>query len=139
MRILCLQVLGTALLLICALAVTDKENIGLPRGIEPLGVGLAVAGIGMSYGVNCGYAINPARDFAPRLFTLMAGWGSKTFTDDDYWFWVPVVATHVGGLLGGFMYVVMIGIHTDAETDFVEEGASQIQGECDVIGEMSDN
>ena len=115
------QLLGTALLLICALAVTDKDNIGLPKGLEPLGVGLAVAGIGMSYGYNCGYAINPARDLAPRLFTLMAGWGSGTFTQHSYWFWVPLIAPHVGAILGAFMYVIMVGIHVEPEPEFVEE------------------
>lgn len=102
------------MLLICVLAVTDKKNIGLPKGLEPLGVGLAVAAIGMSYGMNCGYAINPARDFAPRLFTLIAGWGTETFTSADYWFWVPIVGPHIGAILGAFMYILMVGNHTEA-------------------------
>ena len=38
-------------------------------------IGLVVAAIGMSYGPNAGYAINPARDFGPRLFAFFAGWG----------------------------------------------------------------
>jgi glycerol uptake facilitator-like aquaporin len=41
--------------------------------------GLVVMNIGIAFGYNCGYAINPARDFAPRLFTLMAGFGNETF------------------------------------------------------------
>ena len=35
----------------------------------PLFIGLTVLAIGISFGYNCGYAINPARDLAPRLFT----------------------------------------------------------------------
>ena len=46
----------------------------------PLFVGLTVLAIGISFGYNCGYAINPARDLAPRLFTLVSGWGGYTCT-----------------------------------------------------------
>ena len=105
------------MLLICVLAVTDKHNIGLPKGLEPLGVGLGVAAIGMSYGMNCGYAINPARDLAPRLFTLAAGWGDETFSTADYWFWVPIVGPHVGAIIGAFLYVLMVGIHVDSSEE----------------------
>jgi aquaporin-3 len=36
--------------------------------------------IGLSMGFNSGYAVNPARDLGPRLFTALAGWGSGVFT-----------------------------------------------------------
>lgn len=62
------------------LAITDSRNIGPPKGMAPFCVGLALVVIGMSYGYNCGYSLNPARDLSPRLFTLIAGWGSETFT-----------------------------------------------------------
>jgi glycerol uptake facilitator-like aquaporin len=46
-----------------------------PRSnLAPLLVGLAVAAIGMSFGANAGYAINPARDFGPRVFAWLAGY-----------------------------------------------------------------
>ena len=38
-------------------------------GVTPILVGGTVFSIGLSFGTNCGYAINPARDFAPRLFS----------------------------------------------------------------------
>ena len=64
--------------------------------------------IGMTFGYNCGYAINPARDFGPRLFTAMAGWGSKVFTANDYFWWVPIVGPCIGGVLGGLIYDVLV-------------------------------
>ncbi len=51
----------------------------VPGYLVPVLVGLVVLNIGIAFGYNCGYAINPARDFAPRLFTLMAGFGTETF------------------------------------------------------------
>ena len=61
------------------LAVTDDRNIAPPKGMVPFLVGLIVTVIGLSFGYNCGYAINPARDLGPRLFTLMAGYGGDPF------------------------------------------------------------
>ena len=68
------------LLLLCVCAITDTRNMEVPKGLVPLLVGLTVLNIGVCFGFNCGYAINPARDLAPRLFTLIAGWGGDTFT-----------------------------------------------------------
>uniref|UniRef100_A0A672K8N0 Aquaporin 7 n=1 Tax=Sinocyclocheilus grahami TaxID=75366 RepID=A0A672K8N0_SINGR len=73
-------VLGTAMLLLCLMALADQRNQPVvPRG-EPVGVGLLVLLIGVSLGSNSGYAINPTRDLGPRVFTLMAGWGMDVFS-----------------------------------------------------------
>ena len=52
--------------------------------------------IGATFGFNSGYAINPARDFGPRLFTSVAGWGSEVFRAGNAWRWVPIVAPLLG-------------------------------------------
>ena len=52
----------------------------------PLCVGVAVVGLGLSLGYNTGCAINPARDLAPRLLTLLAGWGPGVFTEYNHWY-----------------------------------------------------
>lgn len=72
--------IGTAALLLCVLALGDQRNSSLPDGLQPVLVGAAVLVIGISMGSNCGYALNPARDFGPRLFTFIAGWGVDVFT-----------------------------------------------------------
>ena len=68
----------------------------------PVAAGALVLAIGATFGMNAGYAINPARDFGPRLFTALAGWGGDVFRAGNGWWWVPLVATPVGALIGGF-------------------------------------
>lgn len=74
-----IQVIGTAALLTCVLAIGDSKNSSLPDGLKPLVVGVIVLGLGVSMGSNSGYAINPARDLGPRLFTYIGGWGADVF------------------------------------------------------------
>jgi glycerol uptake facilitator protein len=51
-----------------------------------------------------GYPINPARDFGPRLFTVLAGFRNNGLTDGNRVWWVPVLAPLVGGVLGAAVY-----------------------------------
>lgn len=67
------------MLLLCIMALSDQKNKPAPPGGEPIAVGLLVLLIGISLGSNSGYAINPTRDIAPRIFTAIAGWGVDVF------------------------------------------------------------
>ena len=109
------QIVGTALLVGTILAITDQRNVAPPTNLAPIVVGMLVVVIGATYGLNAGYAINPARDFGPRLFTAVAGWGGGVFTAGDGWWWVPIVGPIVGGLAGGFVYTSAIERHHPAE------------------------
>ncbi|NXI44341.1 AQP10 protein, partial [Galbula dea] len=73
------QVVGTGLLVLGVLAIVDTRNKGVPKGLEPVAVALLVFTITVSMSSNCGSPINPARDFGPRLFTYVAGWGAEVF------------------------------------------------------------
>ncbi|XP_077335917.1 aquaporin-3-like isoform X2 [Lithobates pipiens] len=84
------QVIATAALMVCILAVVDEANNAAPRGLQPFVIGLVVLLVGLSMGFNCGYPINPARDLAPRIFTAMAGWGLEVFR------WALVVGASAG-------------------------------------------
>lgn len=103
------QIVGTALLVAVIFGITDTRNSPAPAGLAPLIVGFLVVLIGATFGFNSGYAINPARDFGPRLFTFVAGWGSDVFRAGNAWWWVPVVAPCVGGVTGGWVYDAFVG------------------------------
>jgi MIP family channel proteins len=105
------QVVGTALLVGVIFGITDTRNSPAPAGLAPLIVGFLVVLIGATFGFNSGYAINPARDFGPRLFTFVAGWGSEVFRAGNAWWWVPIVAPCIGGVIGGWAYDVFVGKH----------------------------
>ncbi|WP_236795690.1 MIP/aquaporin family protein [Amycolatopsis sp. GM8] len=107
------QIVGTALLVGIIAALIDVRNQA-PRGnFAPVTVGLVVVAIGLSFGTNAGYAINPARDFGPRLLTFFEGWGSKAFPGDGDWFsnywWIPIAGPLVGGVVGILIYDLLIG------------------------------
>jgi len=103
------QVVGTALLVGVIFAITDTRNSPAPAGLAPVVVGLLVLLIGATYGFNSGYAINPARDLGPRLFTFVGGWGSEVFRAGNGWWWIPIVAPCVGGVVGGWAYDFFVG------------------------------
>lgn len=98
------QALGTAILVFLIFALIDNRNQPPQANLTPVLIGLIVVGIGMSFGGMHGYAINPARDFGPRLFTVLAGFKNNGLTDGGFIFWVPIVGPLVGGLIGGAAY-----------------------------------
>jgi MIP family channel proteins len=105
------QVVGTMLLMAGVLAVTDQRNVAPPAWLTAPLVGALVVAIGVAFGVNAGYAINPARDLGPRLFTAVAGWGPGVFTAGGGWWWVPVAAPCAGAVLGAWLYDTFINRH----------------------------
>lgn len=104
------QVIGTAILLFVILALTDLRNSPPAANLTPVVIGLLVVAIGMAWGTNAGYAINPARDFGPRLASFLTGY-ETAFSDQygDLYFWVPIVGPLVGGLIGAALYQLLIG------------------------------
>ena len=104
------QIIGTAILLFLIFAVTDVKNSAPAANLAPFIVGLIVVAIGMAWGTDAGYAINPARDFGPRLAEFITGYGSAW--RDQYgnlYFWVPIVGPLIGGLIGAGLYKGLVG------------------------------
>ena len=102
------EFLGTALLVGLIVAITDTRNQPVQANLNPLIIGLLIVAIGASFGLNTGYAINPARDFGPRLWVALVS-GGESFSVNNYYFWVPIVAPILGGTVGAFIYDYTIG------------------------------
>lgn len=105
------QIIGTAILMLVILAIVDLRNTAPAANLGPFMIGLLVVGIGMAWGTLAGYAINPARDFGPRLASALTGYGGDAFKDQfgDLYFWVPIVGPIIGALIGAFLYDLLVG------------------------------
>ncbi len=132
------QIIGTALLLLCIAAVIDGRNLAVKANLGPLIIGFVVAAIGISFGANAGYAINPARDFGPRVLAWLAGWGELAIPGNlpapggwSNYMWIPIIGPLIGGVIGILVYDAFIGdvLHArqrsaeDAETGPADEFA----------------
>jgi glycerol uptake facilitator protein len=111
------EVVGTAVLVFGVLAIAaNAQTLSKPgdvdlsyvfsRGLQPLLVGVLVLGIGLSLGGPTGYAINPARDLAPRLAHALLPIPGKGHSGWDY-SWIPVIAPIVGGIFGAGAYFLI--------------------------------
>ena len=121
---------GTAFLVMLVVAVIDARNTAVGSNLAPLIIGFVVAAIGMSYGPNAGYAINPARDFGPRLFAFVAGWGQVALPGTYHaiagpnftgYFWIPIVGPLIGGVIGVLIYDFFIGDILHGRLKMVED------------------
>ena len=131
------QVVGTAFLVMLVVAVIDARNTAVGNNLAPLIIGFVVAAIGMSYGPNAGYAINPARDFGPRLFAYFAGWGKVALPGTYHaiggpnftgYFWIPIVGPLIGGVIGVLIYDFFIGDILHGRLKMVEDVAGPDPG-----------
>lgn len=100
------ELIGTAMLVVGVLAIvgtTEAATEGLGTGLNPLLIGILVWAIGLSLGGPTGYAINPARDLAPRIAHAILPIPGKRDSDWEY-SWIPVVAPIVGGIIGALLW-----------------------------------
>ena len=101
------EITGTAVLLFGVLAITADSGAAA-SGLAPLLIGLLVWSIGLSLGAPTGYAINPARDLAPRLAHALLPIPNKGGSDWGY-SWIPVIGPLAGGIVGAAVYVKLFG------------------------------
>ncbi|GAC1306540.1 MAG: MIP/aquaporin family protein [Isosphaeraceae bacterium] len=101
------ELLGTLVLVLIVFAATDERNPSRPaNGNAGIVIGLTVAALISVVGPLTQACFNPARDFGPRLFAALAGWGSIAFPGfaETGWLTVYIVAPIAGGLIGGGLY-----------------------------------
>ena len=95
------EAIGTGMLTFAALAMSPSAaSLGT---LDALPVALVVLGIGLGLGGPTGYAINPARDLAPRLAHFVLPLGGKRDSDWSY-SWIPIAGPIVGALLAAWIF-----------------------------------
>lgn len=106
-----IQMIATMFFILVILSITDSRNsnFSCPQCALVIGSMITLNSIAFSYDGSNG--INPARDFSPRLFILMAGWGSESFSAGDYFFWIPLIAPFFGSFLACILYLLLISNH----------------------------
>ncbi|QJU59125.1 aquaporin family protein [Sphingomonas sp. AP4-R1] len=103
------EVVLTAVLLLGIFAITDEYNTVAPQANSgALMIGLLVATIGACFGFLEAWPINPARDFGPRLFCFLTGWGGSAFPGPNNYWWVPIAGPLLGGVTGGAIYQFLV-------------------------------
>ncbi len=101
------EVLGTMILAFVVFAVTDERNTGSPvNGMAPVFIGLTVSALISVIAPLTQACFNPARDFGPRVFASLAGWGAIALPgfSDLGWLTVYIIAPIIGAVLGGGLY-----------------------------------
>lgn len=99
------EIIGTGILLLVILGVTDERNTSFPKVLTAPTIGLTVTILICILGPLTMACFNPARDLGPRIFSSLAGWGSMPFAVNGLgWLTVYCIAPVLGGLVGGMVY-----------------------------------
>lgn len=108
---------GTAVFLFGIAAILDqKSNMKPPKWYWPLGVSFVLMVSLAAFGTNGGPNVNPAADFAPRLFASCVGWSSVLW-HGSWWWVIGLVAPHLGALFGLWIYRICIAAHYPDEEE----------------------
>ncbi len=100
------QIIGTFTLVFPLLMLS---YVNLPPNAGPFVAGLLVLGIGLATGGTDGYAINPARDLAPRFFHTI--WAIPGKGDSHWEFaWVPLFGPIIGSIFAVLVYFLVTGV-----------------------------
>ena len=103
------EVIATAILLFGILAIVEHFNSEKAGWLAPFAIGALIVAIGMSFGGMHGYAMNPARDFSPRLFIALMHFQNNGLTQGSTIWIAPVLGSLIGGTLGAFLYNMTLG------------------------------
>ncbi|KAF5325514.1 hypothetical protein D9619_009709 [Psilocybe cf. subviscida] len=103
------EFLGAAILVFMIMAATDKNNAAPPLSILPVVAFLTLLGLGVALGMQTAFAFNPARDFGPRLFLTMVGYGQELYTfRNQYWLWCMIMGPILGAICSLGLYDTLL-------------------------------
>ncbi|KAJ6222369.1 hypothetical protein RDWZM_000914 [Blomia tropicalis] len=111
------QILCVGILMWGILCIVDHTNLNTPKPLIPISLFVLLAGLIMAFGLNCGPALNPARDVPARIFAYLIGYGSEVFNPQGglYWLVGGLIAPHLGGIIGSYIYLLAYGLHVEPE------------------------
>jgi glycerol uptake facilitator protein len=99
------ELVTTSILVLVILCCTDERNQARPQALTAATIGLTVTLLISLVGPLTMGCFNPARDFAPRVFSALAGWGALPFSLNGFgWLTVYIIAPLLGGQLGAAFY-----------------------------------
>jgi len=129
------QIYQTGILLYGIFAVTDPYNPNSfsHNGLKALLIGYVVAMVGGGFGFLEGFAINPARDFGPRVAAYSLGWGKMAFPGFHNYWWGPICGPLIGGPVGAFIYEAfnrpfMPGVQAHGDTPLMKAWSRLVVG-----------
>ncbi len=105
------EIMGTAILGLVVVAVTDPKNLDGPRNFAPVFIGLTVTALICVIAPLTQACFNPARDFAPRVFAYLAGWRSIALPGPSGtgFLTVYIVSPLLGAIIGIGLYQKVLG------------------------------
>lgn len=94
------------------LCIVDHHNLNTPKPLIPIALFVLLAGLITAFGLNCGPALNPARDVSARIFASIVGYGKEVWAPHDYiyWFIAGFLAPHLGAFIGTLIYHFGFGL-----------------------------
>lgn len=108
-RAMVVEIVGTAVLMLVILSVTNPNNRGSLSAYVPWTIGLTITVLISLFAPLTMAGFNPARDLGPRLIAAFAGWGSEVFrTNGTGWFTVYIIAPILGAQLGGLLHARLL-------------------------------
>lgn len=113
--------LGASILMLGVLAIGN--DAGRRFAAPQLSMFALLVAIGAACGWQTGYAVNPARDFGPRLFSALV-YGREVFSAKEYYFLVPLFAPVAGCLVGAVTYDAML---YDGRGSVVADGLDRLE------------
>jgi glycerol uptake facilitator protein len=107
------EIVGTFVLIFVIFNFTNAEiaDKKTPIGLGSLGaipVAFLVWAIGLSLGGTTGYAINPARDFGPRIAHALLPMKQKGSSNWKY-AWIPIIGPFIGAIIAALLYLALKG------------------------------